>query len=62
MSHLVERISVELIVHRDEDPDFPYDDICGLKDLPQKGHVRVGPVTYIWKRHGLEEMHGAGDN
>ena len=56
MTHLVERITLTLTLHRDEQPDFPYDNPLGLNVLPPKGRQRLGPITYEWERHGLEEI------
>jgi hypothetical protein len=56
MTNLVETISVKITLHRDEHPDFPYDDILGLARLEPKGRARVGCVTWEWERFGCEEV------
>ena len=56
MTHLVETITVKITLHRDEHPDFPYDDALGLRFLKNKGRVRQGFVTWEWEKHGVEEV------
>lgn len=64
MTHLVETITLKLTLHRDEHPQFPFDDVLDLGSLPKRGRERRGYVTYEWERHGLEEVSevSGGDN
>jgi hypothetical protein len=64
VTNLVEKITVELTLHRDEADDFPFDNIGGLNSLPRKGMQRIGLITYEWERHGAEEVPeiAGGDN
>lgn len=56
MTHLIETITVKITLHRDEHPDFPFDDILGLARLDPQGRARVGYVTWEWIKHGCEEV------
>lgn len=57
MTHLVETITLKLTLHRDEQPNFPFDNLApGLKRLSKKGQKRVGSMTIAWEKHGLMEI------
>jgi hypothetical protein len=56
MTNLVEKITILLTIHRDEHPQFPFDNVLQLGDLPRRGIERRGYITYEWQRHGMEEI------
>lgn len=65
MTRLVEQIRLDITLHRDDRPDFPFDDIApGLRRLPRKGQKRIGDITIAWEKFGAEEIAEttAGDN
>lgn len=63
MTNLVEKFIVEVTVHRDEHPNFPYDNLLPrMRRLPRYMRKRIGYVTYEIRNIGSEEEHGEGDN
>lgn len=64
MTNIIEQITVTLTLHRDEEDNFPFDDLLGLKHLPRKGRERRGNVTYEWEKTGIFEVPeiAGGDN
>jgi hypothetical protein len=61
VTHLIERITIHLTIHRDEEENFPFDNPW-LQSLPFKGRRRANGVTVEWERSGAMEEHEPGDN